>query len=121
MWNRKQKTLDMQLGKLPDFFNKQGFKCHIKYSKRFSIYFHGDILTTTVISSLNTKQIPRFTSLLEAKLQLMCGDSYIIGICVMRTVASIFCRSGKNVLMHPISKYFLLLMLHRSLPDNGIL
>lgn len=50
--------------------------------KILSIYYHGHILTTTVISSLNTMEIPRFTSLPEAELQLMCGDSYITSICV---------------------------------------
>lgn len=55
--------------------------------KILGTYYYGDIL----ISSLNTMQIARFTYLLEAKLQLMCEDSYIIGICVMRIVALIFC------------------------------
>lgn len=55
--------------------------------KILGTYYYGDIL----ISSLNTMQIARFTYLLEAKLQLMCEDSCIIGICVMRIVALIFC------------------------------
>ena len=50
--------------------------------KSHYIYHHGDILTTTVISSLNAMQIPRSTSLPEAKFQPMCGDSYITNICV---------------------------------------
>lgn len=33
-----------------------------------SIYYNRDILTIAVISSLNTMQIPRFTSLLETNL-----------------------------------------------------